>query len=152
MEREKEQTYCGIGIRGVAMAIDSFVWFASFFVATYLVAIVTGDLVTGSSGVSADLTGTAGTVAFVLYLVLGLGYHTVLEWQYGKTLGKRLVGIRVVEDDGSSLSLQSSVKRNVLRLVDFLPVLYVIGIVAAVFSDRRQRLGDRLGSSVVVRS
>lgn len=152
MENETEPTYCGIGIRGVAMAIDSFVWFALFFVSTYLVAIASGDLMTGSSGVSADLTGTPALVAFVLYLGLGIAYHAILEWQYGKTIGKHLVDIRVTEDDGSSLTLQSSLIRNVLRIVDFLPGLYVIGIVVVVFSDRQQRLGDRLGSSVVVRS
>jgi uncharacterized RDD family membrane protein YckC len=56
-----------------------------------------------------------------------------------------------VNDDGSPLSLGSSVVRNVLRLVDFLPVFYLVGIVSLVFSDANQRLGDRFGGTVVVR-
>jgi uncharacterized RDD family membrane protein YckC len=152
MENGTKASYSGVGIRGVAMAIDSFVWFALFFVSTYLVAIFSGDLVTGSSGVSSDLTGTPALIAFVLYLGLVTGYHTVLEWQFGKTIGKYLVGIRVTEDDGSSLTFQSSLVRNVLRFIDFLPGLYVLGIFSVIFSDQKQRLGDRFGSSVVVRS
>jgi len=142
---------CGLGIRGVSIAIDSVVWFGLFVVGTTAVAAATGQLETTVNGANADLEGTAGTAAFGLWLALGIGYHTLLEWQFGKTLGKYLVGIKAVNDDGSPLSLGSSVVRNVLRLVDFLPVFYLVGIVSLVFSDANQRLGDRFGGTVVVR-
>lgn len=152
MEDETGMSYGGIGIRGAAMAVDSSVWFVLFFVSTYLVALVSGQLVLDSSGVNADLTGTPALVGFFLFLGLAIGYHTILEWHYGKTIGKSLVGIRVTEDDGSSLTFQSSLVRNVLRLVDFVPIFYLVGIFFVAISDRKQRLGDRFGSSVVVRS
>ena len=151
MDDAENVQYCGIGIRGVAMAIDAAVWFALFFVTTFLIATITGDVVTSGTGADADLTGTPALVAFVLWLGLSIGYHTILEWRYGKTIGKHLVSIRAAKEDGSPLTLRSSLTRNVLRLVDFLPILYVVGILFVIFSSRNQRLGDRLGSTAVVR-
>ncbi|WP_135806147.1 RDD family protein [Halorussus marinus] len=143
---------CGVGIRGVAMGIDSVVWFGLLFAAIYPIAALTGDIETTATGTDADLTGTPATAAFLLWLGLGVGYHTLFEWRSGKTLGKYLVGIRAVEDDGSPLTLRSAAVRNVSRLVDVLPLFYVVGIVAALLSDRYKRVGDRLADTVVVRT
>lgn len=134
------------------MVIDGVVWFTLLFVATYAVASVTGDITTSGSGIDANLTGTAGLAALVLWLGLSVGYHTILEWRYGKTIGKHLVNVRVADADGSSPTFGSSLLRNVVRLVDVLPFFYVIGLVVAVLSDRNQRLGDKVGGTVVVKS
>ena len=134
------------------MAIDAVVWFALMFVAVYVVAAPTGQLETTSEGLNADLQGGAATLAFALWLGLSVGYHTLLEWQFGKTVGKALVQIRVTGDDGSPPSLRASFVRNISRLVDWLPAFYGVGIVALLVSDRHKRLGDRLGHTVVVRS
>jgi len=146
------QTECGVGIRGVAIAIDSGIWFGLLFAAIYPIAALTGDVQTTATGTDADLTGAPATAALLLWLGLGLGYHTLFEWRSGKTLGKYLVGIRAASDDGSPLTLRSSAVRNVSRLLDVLPFFYLVGIVALSLSDRRKRLGDRLGDTVVVRS
>jgi hypothetical protein len=74
---------CGVGIRGVAVTIDGIVWFPLFLVATLSVAAVTGELETTATGARAHLDGAPGTAAFALWLALGLGYHTVLEWRFG---------------------------------------------------------------------
>ncbi|MFD1588481.1 RDD family protein [Halorientalis brevis] len=142
---------CGVGIRGVSIVIDSFVWFGLFIVATLSVAVATGQLETTVNGADATLSGSAGTAAFGLWLAFGIGYHTLLEWRFGKTLGKYLVGIRAVEDDGSPLSLRSSIVRNVFRLVDFLPIWYLVGIVGIYLSDGNKRIGDQFGGTAVVR-
>ncbi|MFB6120530.1 MAG: RDD family protein [Halobacteriaceae archaeon] len=142
---------CGLGIRGVSMAIDSGVWFVFLFVAIYPVAAATGQLETTAEGVNASLEGTPATVALGLWLALGIGYHTLAEWRYGKTIGKYLVSIRVVGDDGAAPSLRASLVRNALRLVDWLPLFYLVGIVALLLSDRDRRLGDRVGDTLVVR-
>ena len=60
MNDTEQQTVCGLGIRSVAMVIDSFVWFALFFVAVYAIALPIGQLETGAGGVDADLQGGAG--------------------------------------------------------------------------------------------
>jgi len=144
--------YCGIGIRGVAIGIDSFVWIALLFVAILITGAFTGELETGSQGLNADLTGAPASIALGLWFVLALGYHTVFEWQFGKTIGKALVNIRVTTENGSSLTLGSSLIRNILRLVDWLPALYLVGIVGMIVSNHRKRLGDRVAGTTVVRS
>ncbi|QLH80628.1 RDD family protein [Halosimplex pelagicum] len=142
---------CGPGIRGVAMAIDAVVWFALLFVAIYPIAALTGDITTTSEGVDASLSGTPGLVAFVLWFALALGYHTLAEWRYGRTIGKALVKIRVTGGDGSPPSLRAAAVRNVLRLVDWLPAFYVVGILAVFASGESRRIGDRVAGTAVVR-
>lgn len=143
---------CGLGVRGVAIAIDSVVWFGLFLVTTPLVGLATGNLETTANGIDSQLQGTSGLIGLAAWLGAAIGYHTVFEWLTGKTLGKYLVGIRVTNSDGSSLSLWRSVVRNVLRLVDWLPVFYVVGIIAVFSSGRNRRIGDLLGRTVVVRT
>ncbi|WP_327051906.1 RDD family protein [Halomicrococcus gelatinilyticus] len=142
----------GVGIRGVAMTIDAFVWFALLFVAVFAVATATGQLATTSNGLDADLEGTAASLALVLWLGLAVGYHSVLEWRFQQTLGKYLVGIQVVDGDGTAPSFGSSLARNVLRLLDWLPLFYGVGIAAILLSDQPRRVGDRVGGTLVVRT
>jgi len=142
---------CGVGIRGMAMVADSFVWFVLFLVTTMAVGAATGQLETTANGVQADLEGPPAMAAFALFSALGVGYHALLEWKYGKTAGKYLVGIEATAADGSPLTLRESLVRNVLRLVDFLPMFYVVGIVAVVLSEENQRVGDRVADTAVVR-
>jgi uncharacterized RDD family membrane protein YckC len=152
MQDTSDVERCGLGIRGVAMAIDSVVWFVLLFVAVYLIAIPTGQLETTQNGVDAELEGTAGALGLALWLALSIGYHTVSEWRFGATVGKSLVKIRVASEDGSPATLRAALVRNVARLVDWLPLFYLVGIVALVVSDGHRRLGDRWADTVVVRS
>lgn len=151
MSPPTDQEYCGIGIRGVSMVIDAFVWFAAFMVAVFGVGALTGEVQTTAAGQTVNLEGLPAVAAFGLFLALGIGYHALLEWRYGRTIGKHLVKIQVCEADGSPLSLRASLVRNVLRLVDFLPTFYLVGIATLTTSDRKQRLGDRVADTVVVR-
>jgi uncharacterized RDD family membrane protein YckC len=143
---------CGVGIRGVAMAIDSVVWIALFMIAVSAVGAITGQTATTASGVETNLTGTPAAIGLGLWLALAIGYHTLAEWWTGKTLGKYLVSIRVVAADGTAPSLGAVLGRNVLRLVDWLPFFYLVGIVAIALSDGQRRLGDRVAGTAVVRS
>jgi uncharacterized RDD family membrane protein YckC len=143
---------CGVGIRGVAMAIDTVVWLALFMIAVSAVGAITGQTVTTASGVETDLTGTPAAIGLGLWLALAIGYHTLAEWRTGKTLGKYLVSIRVVATGGTAPSFGAALGRNVLRLVDWFPLFYVVGIVAIAISDSQRRLGDRVAGTAVVRS
>jgi uncharacterized RDD family membrane protein YckC len=83
-------------------------------------------------------------------LALGLVYYVVCEAATGMTLGKRMVGIRVVAEDGEHVTLVAAIVRNLLRLVDAL-FFYFVGFLFAVTSFRGQRLGDRAAHTMVVR-
>lgn len=134
------------------MTIDSFVWLAFAFVAGLAIGALTGELETVDGTLTADLEGGPAWAALTLWLALSIGYHAVLEWRYGKTVGKYLVGIRVAGADGSPPSLRASLVRNGLRLVDWLPGFYLVGIGVLLASERPTRLGDRVGETVVVRT
>lgn len=87
-------------------------------------------------------------VQFVLELVYFTSWETV--WS-GRSLGKGILRLRVVADSGRPLSLQESLTRNLLRIVDMLPSSYLVGLCAMVLSPAGQRLGDVAAGTVVVR-
>lgn len=94
----------------------------------------------------------AAAVSTVLFFVASIGYGIVLEWRWrGQTLGKRLLRLRVVDAQGLRLQFPQVAIRNLLRLVDMLPALYLIGGTASLFSRRCQRLGDLAANTVVAR-
>lgn len=130
--------YAGLGSRGLAVIIDS------------IIAGIIGAILVGMTiGVGTELTdpGYMGLMGFTLV------YFIALEgFMGGQTLGKKLVNIKVVTDDGSDITPVGAVIRNVLRIVDMLPFLYIIGIILVVVSDEQQRLGDMVGSTHVVKA
>ena len=123
-----------------------------------------------------DLLVRAGILlAIELVLVLGTGHHLrvgkavmsggtllalfFIEWAYfvafeaawnGTTPGKRALRLRVVKAGGYPLSFMDAVLRNLLRTADFLPVGYVLGLVAMTWDGRFMRLGDRAAGTMVV--
>jgi len=68
----------------------------------------------------------------------------------GQTPGKRLLGIAVLNDDGTPLRWPGALTRNLLRAVDFLPLLYGIGLAAMLMNRDFKRLGDLAAGTVVV--
>jgi uncharacterized RDD family membrane protein YckC len=93
-----------------------------------------------------------GLVELILTFVLIAGYFLISEaaWN-GQTLGKRYVRLRAVGDHGEPLTIGQAVIRNLVRLVDFLPAFYAIGIVTMFSNSRAKRLGDFAAGTLVVR-
>lgn len=86
----------------------------------------------------------------VLYFVISVGYGIVLEWRWrGQTVGKRLFGLRVIDVHGLRLQFPQIALRNLLRPIDLIPVFYLVGGVAALFTRLGQRLGDLAANTVV---
>jgi uncharacterized RDD family membrane protein YckC len=133
----------GLGSRFVAQLVDDI-----------LVVALLGALAFASLGL-ATLVRDA-TVPLLLFILLGFvifwGYFIVSEavWS-GRTLGKMLLHLRVVDVSGGPLSVGQAIVRNLLRIVDFLPSYYAVGLVAIFVSARNQRLGDLAAGTVVVR-
>lgn len=100
--------------------------------------------------ISADF---ARAISVLLYFVISVGYAMVLEWYWrGQTIGKRLLRLRVVDAHGLRLQFSQVAIRNLLRFVDMLPALYLVGGLACLFTRRRQRLGDFAANTIVVRN
>jgi uncharacterized RDD family membrane protein YckC len=133
-----------LGRRISAALIDLALMFGLFVV----LALAIGNNSAGGGSVSLTLTGAGAA----LYLVLVLVYYFVLEATIGQTLGKLLLGLRVVRPDGSRPSVGAIALRTVLRIVDWLPFLYLVGFITMmVTGQRRQPLGDLAAKTGVAR-
>lgn len=88
----------------------------------------------------------------LMYFVISIGYGLAFEWLWrGQTIGKRIFRLRVVDGEGLKLQFHQIVVRNLLRFVDSLPFLYVIGGVSCWSSRKFQRLGDIAANTIVIR-
>jgi len=137
----------GIALRFVAVLLDAVI---VFFPLGIVVGLMTGGGYAERGAGYANAGINVGGSAFLLLLALGLGYYIVCEAATGATLGKLMVGIRVVGEDGEHATFGAAVVRNLLRLVDAL-FFYLVGAVFALTSTRGQRLGDRAAHTIVVR-
>lgn len=93
----------------------------------------------------------ATAFSILLYFAVSIGYGIVMEWyRQGRTLGKQLLNLRVMDLYGLRLEFSQIVIRNLLRFVDGLPAFYLVGGVAGLISSRAQRLGDLAANTIVV--
>ena len=100
---------------------------------------------------SDDTYALLGSLAYILVL---FGYFVLLEGPLGKgrTAGKRVFKLRVVKkEDQGTIDYGKSFVRNILRLIDGLPFLYIIGMILISDSDLNQRLGDRAAGTIVIK-
>ncbi len=95
--------------------------------------------------------GLGAALWLVVYFVLDWGFHAVCEWRWGKTPGKAFLGLRVMSDRGLRITFGQSVVRNVFRVLDSLPGIYLLGGTVAATDPRVRRLGDLAAGTVVVR-
>jgi uncharacterized RDD family membrane protein YckC len=70
----------------------------------------------------------------------------------GRTVGRRVTGLRLVTEDGGRVGVLAAAVRNIVRLVDILPGAYSIGALAVIVSSRNQRVGDMAAGTLVVRA
>lgn len=110
---------------------------------------VTGSLTVAGLAERAYYTVTLGVIlpAAAIYLL----YHPVLEvLMQGQTPGKRIAGVRIVMEDGSLPGVMPLLIRNALRLLDSLPLCYVVGLVATMITRNAQRIGDLAAGTLLV--
>lgn len=97
------------------------------------------------------LGGIGAGITLILWFGLEWFYPTLFEvYGNGATPGKRALGLIVLHRDGTPVKLPASLTRNLLRAVDFLPLLYGFGLLSIVLSRDFQRLGDIAGGTLVV--
>jgi uncharacterized RDD family membrane protein YckC len=116
-----------------------------------LLLIIAANLVVGLLGLlSNDL---AMSIMTILAFVIVQGYQISLEYLWrGQTIGKRLLKLRVMDEQGMQLRFAQVALRNLLRVADQLPLLYLVGGMAMTLNVRAQRLGDFAANTIVVRA
>lgn len=95
--------------------------------------------------------GIALSFSIISYFVLTIGYGIFFEMRSnGQTPGKRVMELRVIDVSGHQLEPGQIILRNLMRAVDSLPVLYLVGGIATLFNRNSQRLGDLVANTCVV--
>ncbi|MCG8394444.1 MAG: RDD family protein [Pseudomonadales bacterium] len=99
-----------------------------------------------------SLLGKAGSgLLMILMFMLEWFYPALFEaLRHGQTPGKKAMGIAVVHANGSPLSFNGSLIRNLLRTADAFPLFYLLGFITTLINPRFQRLGDMAANTVVV--
>lgn len=122
-------------VRACAWSIDA----ALRSVAYVLLAI--GLSVLGGVGIALMLIG---------FFLIEWFYPVVFEIQTGATPGKRAMGLMVIQDNGTPVAPAASLIRNLLRAVDFMPMLYGFGLISMLLDRDFRRLGDLAAGTLVV--
>jgi uncharacterized RDD family membrane protein YckC len=136
---ELELVLAGLGSRFMAALLDVVIQLGAIFALAVVFAPV------GDSGY------VVAAYLVAAFLIL-FAYDIVLEtWNRGRTVGKLAAGLRVVRTGGEPVGFLTASVRNFLRLADFLPAFYVVGVITILVTSRNQRLGDLAAGTFVVR-
>lgn len=133
----------GLGRRAAALVTDAIILVPLLV----LFSVLFGEAEADDDGFAVLVTGVPG----IVFILLAFSYFFLLEARDGQTLGKRLLGIRVVADDGGELSGTAVFLRALLRLIDGI-FFYLVGFLTALVTEKNQRLGDLAGSTRVVKA
>ncbi len=135
-------TLAGLYRRFLAWLIDGFVVMALSYITRLLLSLF---LV-----ISADL---AGALQMLVLFLISFGYRICLEYIWdGKTVGKHVMNIYVMSLELTNLGFYQVVIRNLVRVVDSMPIFYGVGGLTCFLHPRNQRLGDLAGNTVVIYS
>ncbi|KGP74138.1 RDD family protein [Pontibacillus yanchengensis] len=138
----------GLGSRASAQIIDTII-----IALMYIGLIVSVNYInTGGVATTPNLTSNF-LIAIVILFIFSIywGYFFLFElFMGGKTPGKKLFGIRVIHENGQSATALSLLIRNLLRIVDFLPAYYFVGMLMIFLHSKHKRLGDLVAGTIVV--
>src|SRR5262245_16928704 len=145
----------GIGSRSLGALLDSLIIFTVLILMDCaLLALLPAFSV--SSAISEGDTGVWGYVVLAIIVLVQFGffwgYYVFFEivWR-GSSPGKRAARLRVVRRDGQPTGAGESVIRNLVRLIDFLPIFYGVGLISMFIDKDARRLGDFAAGTIVVK-
>jgi uncharacterized RDD family membrane protein YckC len=144
-----EMPLAGIGSRFIALLIDTLIWIAGFLILLIVFALVLSSIKTPAA---IPERWVAVLIVSSMFL-LNLGYFALFEafWN-GRTPGKRVARIRVIQRSGRAIGLFESMARNLVRYIDMQPFpIYAVGVIAMFSTRQHQRLGDLAAGTLVVR-
>jgi uncharacterized RDD family membrane protein YckC len=153
-----DYTIADVGNRFLAAFLDmllvamALVGLNALLIAALDAAGVSSDIAFDSEGI-----GWGAGLLLALYAMLNFlvfwGYFTLLEWKWnGQTVGKAAMHLRVVRVDGSPAGGMEIAVRNLVRIVDFLPSGYLLGLGVMLANPQARRLGDLAGGTLVVKA
>lgn len=146
-----------VGSRLLAIATDSLIQVAALIV-LLLVAFMILSAAPALDQRASHVLAFSGVAqkwllaSFILVqFLLFWGYFSLFEaFWHGQTPGKRLLKIRVIHESGRAITPFEALARNLLRVVDMLPSIYLVGVVTMLLNAQGKRLGDLLAGTLVV--
>ena len=145
---QQSTIYASLRDRFLALVIDLAVFCIVFFPITR---IFKGVWLMASSDHLWQISWLITDPLCLVFLLLMLAYYVLLEGYFGRTIGKLVMGIRVVLKGNGSPGLNKSLVRNLLRLVDGLPAFNILGVVLILVTKERTRVGDLVANTRVVK-
>jgi uncharacterized RDD family membrane protein YckC len=144
-----ELRVAGIGSRFLAVAVDTVLQTALIAAVATVAALGISTLPVLSIARTVRTIGPA--VSIFLTFCLYWGYFAFFEiiWS-GRTPGKRMAGIRVIDESGRPIAAYAAIGRNLLRAIDFLPAMYGVGVITMMLNRHSRRIGDFVAGTVVV--
>lgn len=137
----------GVGSRFLAALVDSLLigLIQLLFLAPLFYFLYRSDFFDDLA--TAWIVGLFSLLAFVFFW----GYYILFELAWnGQSPGKRLAGIRVIRSDGTPVTLSEILIRNLVRIVDFLPSAYGVGVIVMFADKHSRRLGDMAAGTLVI--
>lgn len=126
---------------------------AAVFIDYMVVAVIMNAISVALVPMAAFLPDMGTGMSILLFFAIQLLYAMTLEWFWGgRTIGKRLFQLRVIDDRGLRLRPSQVVLRNLMRSIDSMPAFYLVGGICSYFNRRCQRLGDLAAGTVVIRT
>lgn len=144
----KNPRFAGLGIRFLALLLDLLIFCAVFFPVTRL---TKGVWIIGSSGHRWRSGLFITDPLCLVFLAVMVLYFILFEGLAGATPGKQAAGIRVVRVEGGKPGIGRALTRNILRIVDGLPALNILGVLLIARSREKARFGDRIAGTRVIR-
>lgn len=140
----------GIGSRSVAVIIDTIVQNIILLIIILIVTLINRDIY--SNIWYAEKNTPYIVVSILLVFIVQFGYYMLFEYfSKGSTLGKKIVGLKVIMANGEPISFTAALVRNLLRIGDMLPGIYGVGIFSVFFSQRYMRVGDLAANTIVIK-
>jgi len=148
---ELQFAVAGIGSRFVAQLLDFLIVFVSLVLELLFFAWVGANAPKNQSA-SLDTAGKwALAVLIFLNFAFVVGYFALFEaYWHGQTPGKRVMKLRVIKDSGRQITFFEALARNTVRLIDYMPSLYLVGVITMLCNKQNKRLGDLAAGTLVV--
>ncbi|HEC75866.1 MAG TPA: DUF1614 domain-containing protein [Thermoplasmatales archaeon] len=87
-----------------------------------------------------------------IFLLIQILYFTLLEFYFGSTVGKAILDIEVRSIENEKVDFMTSFTRNIMRILEFFAIFYLLSLILIIISPKRQRIGDLIADSIVVES
>jgi uncharacterized RDD family membrane protein YckC len=143
-----------VGRRVAAFVIDFLIWAAIVAISWYALTkdVSPGRCIGGGIEINGKCRGFVAsesgnrTVWLLIVAIAAIGLFVVMQGLTGKTPGKAMLGIKVVNAEGERPGIGRTIVRELLWVVDF----WIVALIAALASQNNQRLGDMVGGTYVV--